>query len=446
MKKIKYGLYTLLVFFIGCTIVNAAPSATLSVSSSSVENGKKVTASVTVKNTAAWNIKIISSGNTNGCSQSFADATSSGNNATKTFSVTCKATSIGAIGFTLSGDITSSDGTNVKVSGSKRVSVVEPRPLSENNYLKSITVGDYSLNPSFNEEVSDYSVSVPSTINQITIGASVKDNYASVSGTGTFDVNEGANSFTLTVTAENGSTRNYNVVVNVEDLNPINIKVNDNEYVIIKNAKNVQTPELFTLSSTTINDIEVPAYVNEINDFILVPVKDTNGKIFFVIKNEDGTYKLYRNVNINNTILYLIEKDEKFQFEKTNLTLGDFDTSAYQINDDYYLVYGINMSNGNESWYKYDKKENTIQRYENKKELELNNTIKEYTYVIMLFAGTLLLAIIGLIASIIISNKRVKKTILKMQIKNIEEAKNKEIEQEEKQEKRDNNKGSKKKK
>ena len=75
-------LFTLICFggFIGA--VNAAPTYKLTVSNSTIESGGKVTASVTVYNTAAWNIKINGTGNTNGCSTSSADATSSGKNTT----------------------------------------------------------------------------------------------------------------------------------------------------------------------------------------------------------------------------------------------------------------------------------------------------------------------------------------------------------------------------
>ena len=137
MKKLRYLLiYTLL--FCGLTVNVNAASATLSVNKSSVENGGTVTATATVSGTAAWNISINSTGATAGCSQKFADATSDGNNTTKYLTVTCKATSVGIINFSLSGDITSSDGVNSKVSGSKSVKVVKPREKSTDNNLKSL--------------------------------------------------------------------------------------------------------------------------------------------------------------------------------------------------------------------------------------------------------------------------------------------------------------------
>ena len=411
MKRIKYLIFMFVVMFMGGIVVNAAPSYSFSTSTSSVENGKKVTATVTLKNVAAWNVRITSSGNTNGCSQSFADATGNGGNTTKTLSVTCKATSLGAIGFTLSGDVTSSDGANISVSGNKRVSVVEPRPLSQNNYLASITVGDYELTPTFDEEVSEYSVTVPSTVNEVKIDAKAKDRYASLTGTGTFEVVEGSNSFKIVVTAENGATKEYTVNVIVEDLNPIVIKINGQDYTIVKNIKNITAPELFTASETTIGDTTVPAFVSDVSDFVLVALKDSEGKSFFAIKDGDN-YILYRTITIGNLILFMMDKDCPFEyFEKETITVGDYEIDAYHsINSsDYYLIYGINMATGNEEWYKYDTKESTLQRYENNTEIELKKDLKQYFIVILIFGGSLILAVVIALLSVIIANKKVKK-------------------------------------
>lgn len=420
LKKTFYLVFAFFVFFLSVGVVSAAPSATLSVSSGTVENGKTVTATVTIKNVAAWNIKIISSGNTNGCSQSFADATSNGGNATKTFSVTCKATSIGAIGFTLSGDATSADGNTVNVSGSKRVTVVQPRPASQNNYLKSITVGEYELNPAFDEEVGEYTITVPSTVNEITINAQVKDRYASLSGTGTFEVNEGSNPFTITVTAESGATREYKVIVNVEDLNPIVVEADGTSYTIMKNVKNVEVPTLFTASTTTVGDIEIPTFISDANSFVLVAARDESGKVFYLIQKEDGTYTVYRYIIIGSLIFYVYNYEGEFTgYYPATLTLGDYVINAYQSEKDdaYYLVYGMNMTTNVEGWYKYDSKENTLQRFNIEQEAELEEKANDYFMIMLLFGGALLVCIIALIASIFIGNKRVKRIILSVQSK-----------------------------
>ena len=86
MKKIKYLLFGIIFNFLGMTIVNASPSATLTVSSNSIVNGNSVTATVTLKETMGWDVKITSSGNTTGCTKSFVDVANS--DTTKQLSVT----------------------------------------------------------------------------------------------------------------------------------------------------------------------------------------------------------------------------------------------------------------------------------------------------------------------------------------------------------------------
>ena len=56
MKRIKYIVFSFLINIVTLGVVYAAPSYSFNVSSSQIENGSKVTASVTVKQTAAWNI------------------------------------------------------------------------------------------------------------------------------------------------------------------------------------------------------------------------------------------------------------------------------------------------------------------------------------------------------------------------------------------------------
>ena len=223
--------------FISCLCFNigmvyAAPSASISVNKSRVENGSSVSATVTVKSTAAWNIRIASSGATSGCTQKFADATGNGQNTTKSFTVTCKATSLGTINFTMTGDITDASGNNISVSGSRNVSVVKPREKSSNNYLKSLEVEGYEISPAFDKKTSEYSVSVPSTVSKITIKASKEDSYSSISGTGEKEVSEGLNTFDITVISETGVSNIYSLKVNVLDQNPIEVTVNNKKYNI----------------------------------------------------------------------------------------------------------------------------------------------------------------------------------------------------------------------
>ena len=89
---------------------------------------------------------------------------------------------------------------------------------SSNNYLSGITVGTGKLSPEFYRETFDYTVEFDDTVNlydlkEIEISATAEDYRATVEGTGTINLQDGENNITLTVKAENGSARTYNIKV-----------------------------------------------------------------------------------------------------------------------------------------------------------------------------------------------------------------------------------------
>lgn len=407
MKKINYFITILVTFIVLSISVKAAPSYSFNVNQRNVENGKTVTASVTIRNTAAWNIKITSSGNTYGCSNSWADATSDGNNATKTFSTTCKANSLGTIAFTLSGDVTSSDGSNISISGTERVNVVEPRKASTNNALKSLSIEGVDISPEFDSEVLDYSASVGAETNKVVINATKADNYAKVDGTGEKEVEEGPNKFEIVVTAENGSQRTYSLTITVEDKNPI--KAVD-DLTIVKNPKNLEVPQGFAMEKQTINDIEVPVFVNSDLNITLVALKDQAGNIYFY-QYKDNKYSKYMEVNTN---LRLLLKDVQsspykgFSIVDKKINDNDLKVLQYKNLDKYLIVYAMNLSDGKDNYYLYDVNNNTYQIFNE----ELFNTLLSDSsfYLTMLFAsiGVIALCII-IILLLVVKRKKPKK-------------------------------------
>lgn len=81
-----------------------------------------------------------------------------------------------------------------------------------NNYLKSLTVSEGNLSPSFNKSTSEYSVTNVNA-GTITINAETESSAATISGTGTKTLKYGANQFTITVISEANVKRNYKVTV-----------------------------------------------------------------------------------------------------------------------------------------------------------------------------------------------------------------------------------------
>ena len=411
MKKLKLISLTLLTFIFGTLNVFAAGSASLSVNKGSIENGSSVTASVTVKNTAAWNVTITSAGSTSGCTQKFVGDSGTGENTSKTFSVTCKSTSTGLISFTMSGDITSSDGTNSKISGSKQVTVTVPREKSKNNKLSSLSVEGYEISPKFDASINEYTVTVPSTVEKINISAKKADGYAELDGTGEKTVEEGTNTFEIVVTSETGVANTYKLIVNVEDQNPIEVDVDGKKYTVVKLAKDLEKPELFDDTTIKINDIDIPAFTNEVSKYTLVGLKDESGKIsLFVYK--DGKYTKFNEFKSDSlSIIFMDMKKVPKGFIKTSTKINEQSVVAYKLKGDRkLLLYGINLATGKENYYTYDSKEKTLQIFDKDKYEDNLKNEETNKYMIYGLSGGILLLFI-LIVLVSSKNRKLKKLL-----------------------------------
>lgn len=91
--------------------------------------------------------------------------------------------------------------------------------LESDSTLSSITVSKdsdiYVLSPAFNSNTLEYSVEVPTEIDQVNINAVANGNYAkSITGTGNVSLNFGSNIVKIIVTAEDSSTTTYKLNIN----------------------------------------------------------------------------------------------------------------------------------------------------------------------------------------------------------------------------------------
>lgn len=91
---------------------------------------------------------------------------------------------------------------------------------SPNNKLSGLGVDGFALTPSFNRDTQSYDLIVDPSVSSVTISASAIDSKASVSGTGTVNLQSGNNDITIAVKAENGQVRDYVIHVVRRDNGP----------------------------------------------------------------------------------------------------------------------------------------------------------------------------------------------------------------------------------
>ena len=84
---------------------------------------------------------------------------------------------------------------------------------SPNNKLSSLSVEGYTLTPTFSMDTESYDVIVNPSVSAVSVSAAAIDSKATVSGTGTVSLQSGANTISITVTAENGDVRTYQLNV-----------------------------------------------------------------------------------------------------------------------------------------------------------------------------------------------------------------------------------------
>ena len=278
LKKISIFILGIVLTFGGILQVNAS-SGTISVTSSAstvvVGNTFKVT--VKISSSAAlgsWQYTISYDSNKVKLQSGTSNVVDYGDGTTKSksYTYTFKALSSGSTNITVKSyrAYAWDESLMTLTAGSKTVKLITQDDLiasySKDNTLKSITVDGYELTPTFNAETLEYTVSVPSNIEKITLNAEVNDKSATLTGTGEKEVSEGDNIFELLVTAENGSQRKYKINVKVEDPNPITIETTDGKTgTIVKRASTLTKPNTFNETTININGEEIPAFISDKN-------------------------------------------------------------------------------------------------------------------------------------------------------------------------------------
>lgn len=269
---------------------------------------------------------------------------------------------------------------------------------SKNNNLKSLSVDGYELSPAFDKDTLEYKISVPDTETQVKVNASVQDTTARVSGTGTKELSEGINKIDIIVTAQNGSTKTYTILVDVKDLNPITVSIDGKTLSVIKKEELLTAPTGYSASPIKIGEIEVPAFKSDKTGLTVVGLKDEEGNVGLYTYDEAANkYEPYRELKSNSlTLLPKAPEDIPKDFSNTTLEINDREYEVLKSDkaQDFYLIYGMNVETGDVDYYIYDKDTSSLIRYNAKYYDSLKKETAEMRYFVYsacAVAGLLLL-------------------------------------------------------
>jgi len=424
MKNILKGLFALLLSFMFIISVDAA-SATISVSSSSnqIIVGKSVTVYVTISSSQAlgsWEYTLnydpaIFKLTSSDVGLHYASYASNASTKSITYKYNFQALKSGGCNFYVDSSAVVDWNENLMSvnNGSKKVNTLTnseyQATLSANNNLKNLEIKGYEISPNFDENVTEYSVKVNEDETKVVVSAQAADNTASVSGTGEIEVSAGNNTVSIVVIAQNGSEKTYKLNIEVVDKDPIEVKIDEENYTVVKLASNLTRPQSYTETKIIIEEFEVPAFYSEVTEFTLVGLKDSKGDTQLFIYN-DGKYERYVELSFGSlTIFPLNMQEEMKNYVLTTCKISKEEIQCLEQSKDsrYKIINGLNVETKEEGLYLYDVKDNTLIKYNNEYLLSLEEKNTLLTYSTFAFVASTVLATLALI--VLPKKKRKKK-------------------------------------
>lgn len=257
---------------------------------------------------------------------------------------------------------------------------------SSNASLGSLVISAGTLSPEFSAATKDYTATVDYSCSSLAVTANPADSKASVTSvTGNDSLEVGGNTVSVVVTAEDGSTSTYNIVVTrrAED-DPENADKQDNwkkfdingtEWTMVNDIPEDVVPEGFEHSKTVIDGLEYNTLHGTFGDITLVYLQSESGNGLFVYDAaQNAAYEFVRINSESHFIVVLLPKvdDVPEGYNEISLSIEGkgvataYQTKAEKTDDqtkDFYLVYAIN-DNGESGWYTYDSVDGTYMRTE----------------------------------------------------------------------------------
>lgn len=257
---------------------------------------------------------------------------------------------------------------------------------SSNASLGSLVISAGTLSPEFSVATKDYTATVDYSCSSLAVTANPADSKASVTSvTGNDSLEVGENTVSVVVTAEDGSTSTYNIVVTrrAED-DPENADKQDNwkkfdingtEWTMVNDIPEDVVPVGFEHSKTVIDGLEYNTLHGTFGDITLVYLQSESGNGLFVYDAaQNAAYEFVRINSESHFIVVLLPKvdDVPEGYNEISLSIeGKGVATAYQTKaekkddqtKDFYLVYAMS-DNGESGWYTYDSVDGTYMRTE----------------------------------------------------------------------------------
>lgn len=237
------------------------------------------------------------------------------------------------------------DSAEMSVSSNRlSISIGTDEKVSNNAKLYSLRISPGVLSPEFSAKTTKYTAEVESDVNELVISAMAQDGDATVKIKGNKDLQVGPNEVNIIVTAPSGDQKTYTIVVTKKE-DPVN--------------QNGQTEGEGEDTTVEVEDDVTDSDITESDQEKL----ESEG---YLVKEEKESITLHLSSEFEMVSL----EDSSIipsGYEETTMKLQGVTVTAYEPIGkevvDYVLLY-MKKGDNDPRFYRYDKIENTVQRYD----------------------------------------------------------------------------------
>lgn len=234
--------------------------------------------------------------------------------------------------------------------------------------LKSLSISPGTLEPAFSPHTTSYFVQFEENVTAIDVNAIAKYSSSRVNVSGASSISQGENHITITVTSENGATKNYyiQVMAGKEKGDPaVTINGKKLDFVLDKDIEDI--PEGFKAVDETYEEWDIVAFQSPNKKLLLVCLADENEKRnLYIYDKQKNIFTLYKEhfAGENRYVILAWREDIALPegCEEAQLRIDGELIQGYKLGGDFYLLYAMNIE-GDEGIYLYDYKEKTFMRY-----------------------------------------------------------------------------------
>lgn len=421
-----------------------ADGISVSAGQGSVSEGKTVAFSITVPSgSEAWTYSVSWSGNLTLESGDTAPMGFEGDSRTNQLVFRANSTGTGTV--SISAGSYCIAGVDYDASGSASVTIVaadkpddsEPAPaptpsggdsstgnnpgvsLSSNNALSSLTVSAGTLTPAFDPAITEYTLSLPSRSDRLTITANPSDSRATVQGDGEISLQDGETSLSVVVTAEDGSAKAYTITVQVAQAPTLFLDYNGQRLGVVKDVSQVTPPAGFAPAKPiTYSGDTLPIWTDVSGKRTLVYLMDEKNSAqgFYLFSQATGVQSPYLPI-LCGSVTYIYTDIPKELSSVPGLTLATVKAFGQTLNGwtyndaslkDFCVLYLMDDA-GSYGYYTYDSREETLQRFSGAVFTDSGETLAVPMLYVYIAGGAALVLLILLIVFASVAGSRGRK-------------------------------------